>query len=73
MDIFIMQYNYRYRYLVVKTDAKLYVRKYEKNKFDRPFFSFLAIFFGKSNVCNLTEFSAAGDKIDFDGTNFLLD
>ena len=37
-----MQFNYRYRYLVVIIDANLYVHKYEKSKFDPPFLSFQA-------------------------------
>ena len=42
MDIFVMQLNYRYRYLVVIIDANLYVYKYEKHNFDPPFLSFQA-------------------------------
>ena len=41
MDIFIMRYNYRSRYLVV-IDGDVYVYKYEKCKFDQPFPSFHA-------------------------------
>ena len=36
MDIYIMQYNYRTRYLVV-IDGDVYVYKYGKYKFDPPF------------------------------------
>ena len=39
MDIFIMQHNYGYRYLVV-IDGDVYVYKYEKSKFDLPFLPF---------------------------------
>ena len=38
-DIFILQNNYRCKYLVV-IDADVYVYKYDKNKFDHPFLSF---------------------------------
>ena len=31
------------------------------------------IFIGKSKFCKLTEFSSAGDKIDFDGNTILLE
>ena len=37
-----MQFNYRYRYLVVIIDANLYVYKYEKCELDPPFLSFQA-------------------------------
>ena len=75
MDIFIMQFNYRHRYLVVIMDANVYVYKYGKYKFDPAFLSFQAknFFIGDSNVCPMTEFSGAGDKIDFDGNTFLLE
>ena len=39
MDIFMMQYNYRFKYLVM-IDGDVYVYKYEKCKFDQPFLSF---------------------------------
>ena len=39
MDIFIMQFNYRNRYLVV-IDGDVCVCKYEKCKFDQSFISF---------------------------------
>ena len=39
MDIFMMQYNYRSKYLVV-VDGDVYVYKYEKRKFDQSFLSF---------------------------------
>ena len=41
MDIDMMQYNYRYSFLVVKHE-NIYVSVYkcEKNKFDQPFLSF---------------------------------
>ena len=57
MDIFIMQYNYRNRYLVV-VDSDMNVDKYGRCKFDQPFLSFQAknIFFGKSKVCPLQSF-----------------
>ena len=75
MYIFIMQYKYRYRHLVVIIAANVYVYKYEKFKFDTPFLSFQAknVFIGESKVCQLTEFSGASDKIDFDGNTLLLE
>ena len=39
MDIYIMQHIYRSKYLVV-IDGDVYVYKYEKYKFDKPFLSF---------------------------------
>ena len=42
MDIFIMQYKYRNRYLAVVIDANVKVYKYEKYKIDPPFLSFQA-------------------------------
>ena len=58
MDIFILQYNYRNRYLIL-IDGDVHVYKYEKYKFDPPFLSFKPkiIFSGKSEVCQMTEFS----------------
>ena len=75
MDIFIMQHNYRNKYLVV-IDGDVYVYNYENCKFDKPFFSFKArhIFIGKSKGCEMTEFSGAGDNSsDFDGNTLLLE
>ena len=53
-----MQNKYRNRYLVV-IDGDVFVYKYEKYKFDKPFLSFKPkhIFIGRSKVCDLTEFS----------------
>ena len=39
IDIYIMQYNYRSRYLVV-INGDVCVYKYEKGKFGQPFLSF---------------------------------
>ena len=39
MDIFIKQHNYQSLYLVV-INGDVYVYKYEKYKFDKPFLSF---------------------------------
>ena len=49
MDIFMIQYNYQSKYLVI-IDGNVYVYKYEKCKFDQPFLSFKPkhIFIGKS-------------------------
>ena len=75
MDFFIMQHNYRNRYLVV-IDGDVYVYKYKKYKFDKPFLPFKPkhIFIGKSKVCDMTEFSGAADNSsDFDGNTLLLE
>ena len=74
MDIFMMQYNYRSKYLVI-TDGDVYVYKYEKCKFDQPFLSFKPknIFIGKSKVCEMTQFSEANDSSDFDGNTLLIE
>ena len=74
MDFFMIQYNYRSKYLVV-IEGGVYVFKYEKCKFDQPFLSFQPkhIFIGKSKVCSMTEFSGANDSSDFDGNTLLSD
>ena len=75
MDIFMIQYNYRSKYLVV-IDGDVYVHNYEKCKFDQPFLSFQPkhIFIGKSKVCPMTEFSGAVNiGSDFDGNTLLLE
>ena len=74
MEIYIMQYNYRNRYLVV-IDGDVYVYKYDKYKFDPPFLSYKPkhVFIGKSKVCEMTEFSQAEDKDGFDGNTLLLE
>ena len=36
MNIFMIQYNYQSKYLVI-IDGNVYVYKYEKYKFDQPF------------------------------------
>ena len=73
MDIFIQQYIYRNRYLVI-IDGDVYVYKNEKCKFDKPFL-FLKpkhIFIGKSKVCEMTKFSGAADiSSDFDGNTLV--
>ena len=70
-----MQFNYRDKYLCVILDVNVYVSKYEKCKFDSPFFSFQAKnkFIGKPKVCPITDFSGAGNKTDFDSNTFLLE
>ena len=75
MEIYILQYNYRNRWLVVTIDANVYIYCYDKRKFDQPFLSFQAksIFIGKSKVCPMTEISGAGDKLDIHGNTFLLE
>ena len=74
MDIFMMQYNYRSKYLVI-INGDVYVYKYEKCKFDQPFLSFKPkhCFIGKSKVCEMTQFSEANDSSDFDGNTLLIE
>ena len=74
MDIFIIQYIYWSKYLVV-IDCDVYVYKYEKCNVDQPFLSFKSkrIFIGKSKVCPMTQFSGASDSSSFDGNTFLLE
>ena len=77
MNIYIMQYNYRSKYLVVineNTYVPVYI--YEKYKFDQPFLSFQPkhIFIGQSKVCPMTKFSgAAVNSFDLDGNTLLLE
>ena len=54
MDIFIKQHNYRNGYLFV-IDGNVYVYKYDKIKFDKPFLSFKPkhIFIAKTKVCDM--------------------
>ena len=75
MDTYIMQYIYRNRYLVVM-DGDVYIYRYEKETFDPPFLSFTPkhVFIGKSNFCEMTEFSGAADSSsDFEGNTLLLE
>ena len=75
MDIYMMQYNYRSRFLVVINEITFVsVYKYEKNKFDQPFLSFQVRNFliGKSKICSMTEFSGALNN-HFDGNTMLLE
>ena len=74
MHTFMMQYNYRSKYLVI-IDGDVYVYKYEKCKFDQPFLSFKPkhTFIGKSRICELTQFSEANGSSDFDGKTILLE
>ena len=69
-----MQYNYRNKKLVI-IDGDMYVYKYEKCKFGKPFLSFQAknIFIGRSKVCPMTEISNTGDKEEFDGNTLVLE
>ena len=72
MDIYILQYNYRKKYLVV-IDGNVYVYKYVRFIFDKPFLSFKPkhVFIGKSKVCEMTEFSgAANNSSDFEAILF---
>ena len=74
MDIYINQHNYRNKYLVV-INGDVYVYKYEKCEFDKPFLAFKPkhFFIGKSKVCPMTDFPCAGNKNDFDGNTILLE
>ena len=74
MDISMIQYNYQCKYLVI-IDGDVYVYKYEKCKFDQPFLSFKPkhIFFGRSKVCEMTQFSESNDSSDFDGNTLLIE
>ena len=76
MDIFIMHYNYKDKYLVVILDSIVYVYKNRFCKFDPPLFYFQAknFFIGKSEVCSLTQFSGAAYKSSgFNGNTLLLE
>ena len=73
MDNYIMQHNYRNKYLVV-IDGDVYVYIYGKYQFDPPFLSFIPkhVFIGKSKDCGMTEFSGAADNdSDFEGNTLL--
>ena len=75
MDVYIMQYNYRSKYLVVIIDTIVYVYKYEKRKFGPAIHSFQAkyVFIGKSEIWSMTQFSGAADNSSgFDGSTLLL-
>ena len=76
MDIYIMQYNYQNKYLVVIIDTIVYVYKNKICKFDPPLFTFQAkhTFIGKSKVCPVTECSgAANNSSEFDGNTLLIE
>ena len=76
MDIFIMHFNYRSKYLVIIIESIVYVYENKIHKFDPPLFSFQAknIFIGKSRVCPMTEFSgAANNSSRFEGNTLLLE
>ena len=71
MDIYMMQYNYRSRYLIViNKNTHVSVYKYEKDKFDPAFLSLQVkkFFFAKSKICEMTEFSGAMDNTNFKGS-----
>ena len=74
MKIFLMGHNYRIRYLVM-INGHIFVYKYDNCKFDQPILSFQSknIFIGKSRGYEMTEFSEALDKTDFDGNTDLLE
>ena len=71
MDTFTTQHSFCSRYLVVM-DGDVFVYEQEKCNIDQPFLSFHVNFFlGNSKICQMTEFSGAGDHSDFDGNAFL--
>ena len=74
MDIFMMQYIYRNKHLVL-VDSDVNVYKYDRCKFDKPFLYFQAKnnFIGKSKICPMTDFFQAEYKEEFDGNTFLLE
>ena len=75
IDTYIMQYNYRNKYLVV-IDGNVYVYEYDKYKCDPPYLSFNPkhIPIGKSKVCDMTECSGTVDNdSDFEGNTLLLE
>ena len=75
MDIYKMQYNDLSRYLVVINEIT-YVSVYEDEmyKIDQPFLSFQAKlnFFGKSQICEVTDFSGGLDDSNLDGNTIIL-
>ena len=73
MDIFMMHYKYRSKFLVILVGG-VYVYKYQKCNFDQPFLSFHPkhILIGKSKCFEMTEFSGANDSSDFDGNTFFI-
>ena len=76
MDIYMMQYIYRSRYLVViNENTYVSVYKYEKYKFDQPLLSFQVKndFIGKSKICSMKEFSGAMHYSNFKGIIILLE
>ena len=77
MDIYMMQHNYQFKYLVVINENNhVSVYKYEKCKFDQPLLCFKPkhIFIRKSRVCPMTEFSGAADNSStFDRNTLLLE
>ena len=76
MDFYMVQYNYRSRYLIViNENTYVSVYKNQKYKFDQPFLSFRAknIFIGKARVCQKAEFSGALNNPNFDGNTILLE
>ena len=74
MDIFMIQYKYQSKYLVV-IDGDVYVYEDEKCKFDQPFLYFEPkhTFIGQSKVFPMTQFFGANDSSIFDGITLLLE
>ena len=75
-DVFVIQYNYRPKYLVVIIDTTVHVYKNKICKFDPALFTFQAknVLIGKSKVCEMTQFSgAANNSSAFDGNTLLIE
>ena len=76
MNIYILQYNYRSRYLVaINENTNVSVHKTEKYIFDQPSLSFQAkiVFIGESKICAMKEFFGALNNPNFDGHTILLE
>ena len=76
MDIYMMQYEYRSRFLVViNENTYISVYKYEKYIFDQPLLSFQVknIFIGKSKICSMISVSGVLNISNFDGNTILLE
>ena len=79
LDISLMQYNYRFRYLVTIDNEESIVNfyKHEKCIFEEAFLKtkpskLLSVFIGKNCVCPTTEVRSDCDISDFDGNTMLL-
>ena len=76
MNNFMIQYNYRSKYLVVIIDTAVYVYENKICKFNPPLLTFQAknVFIGESKVCPMTEISGTANiSSDFDGNTLLIE